>query len=173
MKCFKPGLRPLARPQLLPGSRSWWGALLLGQLPPRLPGGRLHDCLDRGDHHHLGHLASLGFVPTVRLKKPEHEPPLWPGKHPGARQVDRTGLFDHIFFKVLWNLPFLGERRVQVKSSELHSFITHAFSSPFSCSQEGGDTLTGHGLSKSLLPMCIPPSLFLPPWPPSGFRKVS
>ena len=37
------------------------------------------------------HVNLSGSVPTLRLKKPEHEPPVRPRQHPGARKVDGIG----------------------------------------------------------------------------------
>ena len=37
------------------------------------------------------HFNLSGSVPTLRLKKPEHEPPVRPRQHPGARKVDGIG----------------------------------------------------------------------------------
>ena len=37
------------------------------------------------------HFNLSGSVPTLRLKKPEHEPPVRPWQHSGACKVDRIG----------------------------------------------------------------------------------
>ena len=66
------------------------------------------------------HFNLSGSVPTLRLKKPEHEPPVRPRQHPGARKVDGIGQIWSFFIK-----PFicLWIRRAQSTSQAVQTFF--------------------------------------------------